>query len=254
MATYKTSQVAAMIGIHPNTVRLYEELGLIPKPERLPNGYRVFTDFHVEQCRLIRIGLQVEVVQNGLRKRMIEIIHASAAGDFDTAILWIHGYIEQIMQERANAEEAIISVKKYLSDGTQPDTQGLKRKEVSQALHISMDALRNWEMNGLLTVKRKANGYRVYTSDDIRRLKIIRSLRCANYSLEAILRLLQQLDRDPDTDIRAALNTPKPSDDIISVCDRLIASLSQAEKNAHIILSMLRDMKKRFSGKFLIGN
>lgn len=38
MATYKTSQVAAMIGIHPNTVRLYEELGRIPKLERLPNG------------------------------------------------------------------------------------------------------------------------------------------------------------------------------------------------------------------------
>ena len=79
-----------------------------------------------------------------------------------------------------------------------------------------MDALRNWEMNGLLTVKRKENGYRVYTNDDIQRLKIIRSLRCANYSLEAILRLLRQLDKNPDTDIRATLNTPKQSDDIIS--------------------------------------
>ncbi len=69
MKTYKTTEVATMIGIHPNTVRLYEKLELIPKPERLPNGYRVFTDFHVEQCRLVRIAFKVEVVQNGLRKK-----------------------------------------------------------------------------------------------------------------------------------------------------------------------------------------
>lgn len=31
MNTYKTSGIARRIGIHPNTVRLYEELGLIPK-------------------------------------------------------------------------------------------------------------------------------------------------------------------------------------------------------------------------------
>ena len=47
MSTYKTAEVAAIIGIHPNTVRLYEKLKLIPKPERLSNGYRVFTEFRI---------------------------------------------------------------------------------------------------------------------------------------------------------------------------------------------------------------
>lgn len=246
METYKTAEVAAIIGIHPNTVRLYEKLQLIPKPERLSNGYRVFTDFHIEQCRLVRIAFQVEVLQNGLRKKIVKMIKVSATGDFDAAILLINEYIKQIKQERTNAEEAIEIVKQLLSGNTQPYTHYLKRKEVSEALNISMDALRNWEMNGLLSVKRKENGYRVYTNDDIQRLKIIRSLRCANYSLEAILRLLRQLDQNPDTDIRATLNTPKQSDDIISVCDRLIVSLSEAEENAYTILSILQDMKIRF--------
>ncbi len=31
MITYKTAEVAAIIGIHPNTVRLYEKMKLIPK-------------------------------------------------------------------------------------------------------------------------------------------------------------------------------------------------------------------------------
>ena len=247
VATYKTAEVAAIIGVHPNTVRLYEKLKLIPKPERLANGYRIFTDFHLCQCRLIRLAFQVEVLQNGLRKKITRMLMVSAAGDFDTAILLTEEYLKQIRQERRNAEEAINIVQQILSGGTVENSHYLKRKDVSNLLDISMDTLRNWEMNGLLTVKRKDNGYRVYTDEDIERLKIIRSLRCANYSLEAILRLLQQLSQNPDTDIHAALNTPKQTDDIISVCDRLIISLSAAETNASALLEMLQEMKIRFS-------
>jgi DNA-binding transcriptional MerR regulator len=245
--TYKTAQVAAIIGIHPNTVRLYEKMKLIPEPERLSNGYRVFTEFHIKQCKLIRLAFQVEVLQSGLRKKIAQMIMVSATGDFDTAIMLTKNYLEQIKRERRNAEEAIEIVKQILSGGIEENSRHLKRKDVSELLDISMDTLRNWERNGLLTVKRKDNGYRVYTDEDIRQLKIIRSLRCANYSLEAILRLLQHLSQNPDTDIRAALNTPKQTDDIISVCDRLIVSLSAAEKNAVTILDMLHDMKVQFS-------
>lgn len=247
MNTYKTAQVAAIIGIHPNTVRLYEKLKLIPKPERRPNGYRVFTEFHIKQCKLIRLAFQVEILQNGLRKKIVQMITVSATGDFDTAIALTKSYLEQIGREHRNAEEAIEIVKQILSGGIGENSSHLKRKNVSELLDISMDTLRNWEMNGLLTVKRKDNGYRVYTDEDIQRLKIIRALRCANYSLEAILRLLQQLSKNPDIDIRTALNTPKQTEDIISVCDKLIVSLSAAEKNAVAILDMLHDMKVQFS-------
>ena len=80
--------------------------------------------------------------------------------------------------------------------------------------------------SGLLRVKRKQNGYRFYTGEDIERLKIIRSLRCANYSLEAILRMLNALEHNPQANIEQVLNTPKEDTDIISVCDRLIVSFA----------------------------
>ena len=246
MKTYRTAEVASIIGVHPNTVRLYEKLGLIPKPERKPNGYRIFTDFHIEQFKLARLALQVEVLQNGLRKKIIQAVKASAAGDFNTAISLTEDYLRQLQQERTNAEKAIEIVKRILSGGVPETSRCFKRKEVSEYLDISVDSLRNWEMNGLITVKRKQNGYRVYTDEDIRKLIIIRTLRCANYSLEAILQMLRQLSEDPDSDIETILNTPKQDADIISVCDRLIVSLSAAEENAYKILSMLQDMKVRF--------
>ena len=247
MNTYTTSDVAKIIGIHSNTVRLYEEWGLLPPVERKPNGYRIFTDFHIEQLRLARLAFQIEVLQNGLRKKIVLMVKTAATKDFDAALSLTEEYRKQLRQERANAEEAICIAKQLLCGVTEENTHFLKRKEVSDYLDISMDTLRNWEMNGLLAVKRKQNGYRVYTDEDMKQLKIIRSLRCAGYSLEAILRMLQQLSKNPGTDIRKALNTPKADEEIITVCDKLIVSLQNAEKNAEAMIKMLESMKIRFS-------
>lgn len=246
MQTYRTAEVAKIIGIHPNTVRLYEKLKFIPKAQRLDNRYRVFTERHIAHLRLARLAFQVEVLQNGLRKKIVNMVEAAAAGDFDKAIVLINEYLAQVRLEQQNTEEAIEITKRLITGKTTKGTLLLKRQEVSKALNVSMDALRNWEMNGLLTVKRKENGYRVYDDEDIRRLKIIRVLRCANYSLEAILRLLRKLSADPSADIQEALNTPEAEDDIISVCDRLLVSLQAARQNAFTMLTMLYDMKNKF--------
>lgn len=152
----------------------------------------------------------------------------------------------QLRQEIANAEEAIDIVKRILDGRQEENVHTMKRKEVSEYLNISMDTLRNWEMNGLLTVRRRQNGYRVYTDDDIRRLKIIRSLRCANYSLEAILTMLGQVSKYPGIDIKRALDTPKEDTEIIAVCDKLVTSLTKAESNAEKMLDKLKEMKSKF--------
>lgn len=194
--TYKTSEVAKIIGIHPNTVRMYEDLELISKPIRKDNGYRVFTDLHIYQFKLARKVFEVEVLQNGL-----------------------------------NHEKEF----------------NLKRKEVSELLGITMDTIRNWEMNGLVNVKRQENGYRIYTYKDIQRLKVIRSLKCGNYSLSAILRMLNKLSENNEADINEILNSPDENEDIISVCDKLINSLNLAVQNAEEILEMLYKMKRKYS-------
>ena len=247
MKTYSTSEAAKIIGIHPNTVRFYEKWGLIPEVKRKPNGYRVFTDFHIEQLQFARIAFQIEVLQNGLRKKIVEAVKTSAIGNFDKAIDLTKEYQDQIKTERKNAEEAINIAKQILSGNLTKKSFSMKRKEVSEYLDISMDTLRNWELNGLIRIKRKQNGYRLYTSEDIRRLKIIRTLRTANYSLEAILRMLNALEYDPNTNIEQVLNTPKEDTDIISVCDKLIVSLNEAEKNAQIMITLLENIKSKYS-------
>ena len=116
MKQYKTIDVARRIGIHVNTVRLYEKCALIPKPERLPNGYRVFTDLHIEQFKLARAALRVEVLQNGLRKQAVNIIKVSAAGNYEEAAALTRRYIQQVDQERKMRRKQFRLPGKYLPD------------------------------------------------------------------------------------------------------------------------------------------
>ena len=221
---------------------------MIPSVQRQSNGYRVFTDFHIAAFKLARTALKVEVLQNGLRKKIIEMVKVAALGDFDKAMNITNEYLEDVRKEQKNAEEAIKIVNCLLAGkhDRHMDIFRMKRKEVSEYLQISIDTLRNWEMNGLLSVKRTEKGYRIYTNEDINRLKVIRSLRCANYSLEAILRMLKALSHNPQANIKNILNTPQETEDIISVCDKLITSLQDAERNAKSMMGQLKDMKNKF--------
>lgn len=244
MRTYQTAEIAKIMGIHPNTVRLYEKLQLIPVAKRKENGYRVFTDFHIEQFRLARAALKVEILQNGLRKKAINIIKISATGDFDKAIILTREYLTQLQQEKDNAEEAIQIVNELLNGKNNLNKLVLNRKETAEYLDVTIDALRNWELNGLLKVKRKSNGYRIYSSDDIERLRIIRALRCANYSLASILRMLNALSVNPDINIKNVIGMPEKDENIITACDKLLFSLNDGTENALFMENTLENMKK----------
>ncbi len=63
--------------------------------------------------------------------------------------------------------------------------------------------------------------------------------------------MLNTLSSNPKADIRQIIDTPKESDDIISVCDKLLTSLHYAEQNAEIMLSHLEKMKKQFKNPTL---
>lgn len=242
--TYSTSQIARIAGLHPNTVRLYEEWGLIHKPERKKNGYRIYNAVHIKQFELAKKALQVEVLQAGLRKRMINAVKLSAVYRFDEAIGLALEYVRIANQEIDNAKEAA-RLCETLYQQPERDDIFYKRAQAAKELGLTIDTIRNWEMNGLLTVKRKENGYRVYNSNDMNRLKIIRTLRWANFSLSAILRMLKKYDNGMNkNNILNALNTPEAEEDIISACDRLIDSLEKAVKNAYEVILLIKEIKQ----------
>ena len=141
MKIYKTHEVSKIIGIHVNTVRLYEKYKLISTPERLSNGYRVFTDLHIEQFKMARAVLKVEVLQNGLRKQAVDILKISALGNLEDAMKMAECYLQQLDLETNHAEEAIEIARKILNS-YDPDISkeeiALTRKETAEALQVTM--------------------------------------------------------------------------------------------------------------------
>lgn len=236
-----------MSGIHVNTVRFYEDIGFITKPVRKKNGYRIFTPLQLEQCKLIRVAMKSEVLQNGLRNKAVEIVRLCAAVEFTKACVSASEYADMIDAEIQSAREAIASVNGILNGQYMRVPCMLSRKEAASALKITVETIRTWERSGLLCEKRSEGNKRVYNADDMERLNIVRTLRCASYSLSAILRLLNRLDKNAECSVEEVLNTPDSGDEIISVCDRLITSLNNTKADALTLICRVNEIREKFS-------
>jgi DNA-binding transcriptional MerR regulator len=109
--------------------------------------------------------------------------------------------------------------------------------EAATRLGVTVDMLRNWERDGLIDVPRDPeNNYRLYGAAEFGRLRVIRMLRQAGYSLMAILRMLLQFDAGRRENLRHALDTPREDEDIQSVADRLLSTLSEQEERAQAVI------------------
>jgi MerR family transcriptional regulator/heat shock protein HspR len=68
---YMISVAADLVGMHPQTLRLYESKGLV-RPARTPGGTRLYSEVDLERLRLIQrltteLGLNLAGVEHVLR-------------------------------------------------------------------------------------------------------------------------------------------------------------------------------------------
>ncbi len=108
---------------------MYEDQQLISAPIRKENGYRVFSQLHIDQFRLARTALEIEVLQNGLRKQMITIIKTTARREYDKAIKLTYTYITSVEREIAHADEAVAIANALYTSPISKDDATLKRQE-----------------------------------------------------------------------------------------------------------------------------
>ena len=238
----RTSDLAQAVGVHPNTVRLYEEWGYLPPVPRSPSGYRMFSARHLAHMRLARTALQWPYP--GGKDPVLELVRSAAAGDLGTALELAYTYLANVRAEQVHAEAAVAFLERWAKgQATEPRSRPLRIGQVAQYLGVTTDMLRNWERNGLLSVPRDPHsGYRVFGAAEIGRVRVIRMLRQAGYSLMAILRMMLQLDAGQTHNLRGALDTPRPDEDVYSVADRWLSTLSAQEQRAQDVIGQLETM------------
>ena len=244
--SYSTAQIASQFGLHPNTIRQYEEKGWLTPVPRQPNGYRVFLATHIEQIKLIQIALYQSQRNHGLNNSALMIVQSVAQNDMDEALSLAEKHLENVRMFRFMAEQATRQLQQWAFqyDATsKPQDCWLTIAEAASLLGVSTDVLRSWDRDRLFDAPRNVdNGYRIYSSQEIRHLQRIKELRDAGFSMMAILRMNCYLQLGEVEYIAEALNTPCTGEQALSANDHWLTSLAEMEHRGQQMISMVQQM------------
>ncbi len=65
---YKIGEIAKQVGLGNETIRYYEQTGILPSAERAQNGYRLYSDDHLKRLRFIKrsreLGFSLEKIRS----------------------------------------------------------------------------------------------------------------------------------------------------------------------------------------------
>ncbi|MCA0458859.1 MAG: MerR family transcriptional regulator [Chloroflexi bacterium] len=242
----RTTDIARLLGVHVNTIRLYEAWGFLPPIPRGTNGYRLYTRMHVEQAKLTQLAARWPYIVAD-KKLLGDLVRSAANGDLGMAMELAYLYLAHVRVERTLAEAAVEFLERWAA-GHLMDTarQKMHIRQAAAHLNVTVDMLRNWERNGLIDVPRDpANGYRLYGSAEFGRLRVIRTLVHAGYSMMAVLQMMRQFDAGKTDNLREALNVPlenSANEYIEVVADRWLTSLVALEERAQATIRQITYM------------
>ncbi|MDF2726456.1 MAG: transcriptional regulator [Paenibacillus sp.] len=162
MHHYKPIEIARELSISTSALRHYESWGVIPKPARAENGYRLYTKVHLAYFHCLRAmfpGFGVVITCDVLR-------HIQNA-DMDTAFWLVNKEQANLQHEKTVADQTLA----LLQDPELPLFANKKQKnrmtigEIAALTDVQQSAIRHWEKEGMLSPERDPeNGYRINCS------------------------------------------------------------------------------------------
>jgi DNA-binding transcriptional MerR regulator len=189
---YTPKQVATQLNISTTTLRRYEELDLIPDVPRTASNRRCYTSIHVQAFVAIRTlikGFDIPVVYEAMKK--------IKQGSVVDGLWLINQQLQDIHMEKQRVESIlnIIQQTDFTKYKNNKITDAMTIGEVAKICGVNPSAIRHWEKEGLIRSERNPkNGYRIFTSRELRKIIVISSLRKSVYFIENMKQLLDDLD------------------------------------------------------------
>ncbi|MFS0838371.1 MerR family transcriptional regulator [Paenibacillus sp. 1P03SA] len=116
-----------------------------------------------------------------------EVLRLLQKGEWNSALWCMTGAQAALYRDKKSADDTLA----YLESGeaesppAEPECGGKSIGRVSEETGIPRSAIRYWEKEGLITADRNpANGYRTFTPHQVRKIRLIHTLRQAVYSSE----------------------------------------------------------------------
>ena len=102
--TLTIGQLAKLTGVPPKTIRYYEEVGVLPPPERSESRYRLYSETDVRRLELIRRAraLDMSLPEVG---ELVEWASSGTCNDFQGRFLEVvRRKLEEVAQRIADLE------------------------------------------------------------------------------------------------------------------------------------------------------
>ncbi|MCM1989503.1 MerR family transcriptional regulator [Oceanirhabdus seepicola] len=241
MTSYRTIDIAREVGIHVNTVRLYEQIGFISVAPRSANGYRIFSDKHLYQTKIARLIVHGKWPGKPIRNSGMKIVRAMKEWDLIGAHQYARDYVKAINEEQ---EKALVAIKTLENWGNNiyasSKVETYNRKQTAAIIGTSPEVLRNWERRGLIKVPQKSNK-RVYSSLEIERLHVIYVMLQSNYKIVEISERLQLYDKEIINKIPNEVNQRR-DEHISNMRSHWLEVSDNALENAMKVLDLLNEI------------
>lgn len=113
----KIGEISKRSSVPVETIRYYEKIGLLPKPDRETSGYRAYRNAHLDRLLFIKRCRNLDMAQDEIR----ELIRLSENPEADChevdALLARHlEHVRDRLKELANLEQTLRQLQKACSD------------------------------------------------------------------------------------------------------------------------------------------
>jgi DNA-binding transcriptional MerR regulator len=189
---YTPKQLAGRIQISTTTLRRYEDFNLVPDVPRTATNRRYYSQIHVQAFVALRAlikGFDIPVAY--------EVMSLLKKGQVDQALWIINSQQYNLHIEKQRVEEIMTLIQhtdfsKYKNRQVREE---MNIGEVAAIAGVNASAIRHWEKEGLIRSKRNpANGYRVFTARELKKIIVLSSLRKTVYFIESMKQVLEALE------------------------------------------------------------
>jgi DNA-binding transcriptional MerR regulator len=189
----RTHDLAQAGHISVQQVRNYEANGLIPKAQRSPSGYRLYTQQHLAALKAVQ-----SMVRGYGWPRTSAVMQALHRGDFSTALATIDERHAEQSLKRFQVEQTLSALRTLATQSALLQSthhpQRFRVGEAAKQVGVRVSALHFWEQQGLLhPVREQYSRYRLYDELQMRRLRVVVLLREAGYEFKVIQSVLDEL-------------------------------------------------------------
>mgnify|MGYP001454450129 CR=1 FL=1 len=202
---FTPKQMAERLRVSTTTLRRYERLDLVPDVPRTAGNRRYYTPVHLQAFVALRSlikGFELPVAY--------EVMSLLQQGRVEQALWMINVQQHDIQAEKQRIEEVMRLIHRtdFAMYRNIPVTEEMKIGEVAAIAGVNPSAIRHWEKEGLVRAKRNPdNGYRVFTSRELKKIIVLSSLRKTVFFIESMKQLLEALETHDLTTIERSFTT-----------------------------------------------